>query len=216
MNFLKTFLLVAVCSLAMGCMTGEMDLSEPQWNPPILAKDTCQNFDGRYTGQSLFQEFAQFAKWDYVRKQWRLDAAVTRASLKTLPYENKRVVFGEVRTIVDPNKEKIFEQYASTLIKQQGKIIEVFLVGDKGVLYSKVILNMTHKNVGCNKGRLMIRELSSHFGSELSKGTATAIEYEFYKLKDDSLQVVRKKRNWVGNMKEEPRRTEETQRFIVR
>lgn len=98
-----------------------------------------------------------------------------------MPPEEKKVIV---------NDDSAFYKTVVTLIKQKGQTLEVTLMDEKGIKYEKSVLGLDNPQMGCIDGIFATRTMAVGSGGvEGSYGLARAVEKNFGKLSDCSLQI---------------------------
>lgn len=204
------FLLMAVVVFLGGCsrpiLQSTIDFA---WNPPVLSKEGCPDIDGRYQDKGLLKQSFEF------RLPSMIDGRDSEG-LNGLPvtYTSfRKITPGGLSTKDFFAWMRTFDAQAVTSIRKGEETIDVVLMDGVGIEYSKATLKLDHPKVGCYNGALVIRKQYRTSGGEGNPGWVTAGEYEFRKLNDGSLQVIKRIREWSRSLAEYPRETETTLLF---
>lgn len=154
---------------------------DPQWDPAILSKEGCPNIDGKYRDRDLLS------------RQFIQDVA---------PPEGETIPMTTQGYRLPPNQEAANQ--AQTLIRQQGRQIEITRMSPAGERYSQTLLNMDHPWIGCYKGALILRKWTLLQGADFECGSSSASDREIRRLPDGTLEVKYRSREWRCSMSKEP------------
>ncbi|MCL2459309.1 MAG: hypothetical protein FWF31_10815 [Desulfobulbus sp.] len=212
-HFAALVLLKGVAAIALSGCIGSITMGDPKWNPPALSKKGCPDLDGDYLGDSLYFAFLDFGTKNQKTGEWVANDPISNViSIKKRPDIEYKPwgKSGKLMPFTIDGNAKEFEPKKRTLvqIKEQGSI---YYADSEGNKYAKQIFNMESQDAGCRNGMLVLRSLSSIWGSEFTKGSATASETEFEKLPNGYIQTTRCERRWVSTMSSEPRKSCKTQ-----
>jgi hypothetical protein len=173
------------------------------WDPPVLAKQGCPDLSGTYfdvpensspdPGLSWVLQFGIGSKYNF---------PITVVDYRKIPFvavKRPRVSMPDQKPtneILTHEDTSAFYKTAITTVRHQGWHLEAILMDSNGVPYQKVARDLNHQLIGCDKGALVIRDMSAHVGSEGGGGSADASEMRITKLPDGRLRFDTQDRGW--------------------
>jgi hypothetical protein len=188
---------------SIGCLSGRCNsqeelLSRITWSPINLENKSCPNISGRYQGKEIL-----LAQFDF-RNSWLDNGSNSYEIYKEVPFisvlKTKKTMPGQKispdSTTYIYSDSTEFYANSSTFVQQVEDVLIVSLMDAEDTLYKRYKVFLAPSYMGCNEGVLVIRQVNAIGGAEGALGSAYAMEKQFRKLLDGSLELRIQTREW--------------------